>query len=481
MRPWVVGANPLEPVGSSVSDGITGRVADPVTGAGLFNPNTDPNVVGIDAITGSDAPAGTDVGFGAGVMALLERGVYNGDFSLPPPRPELPINSDPSDVGYNPLPHWVLETVSGAGDEIQFYWVADVTRPSGGYIQVVASGAGSCRRQLRQLLRIASSGSGRFAHSFGATVEGESVSGPTGLFAQLEADYLQQDAATVTGGLGSSSIELSVLDDTIATLEEPAYNDASQAVPVDAAYAEITIGALAVSPSGAGSFRILDVSHNKGGWELLVADITDTTKNPGRIYQDAGSLVLSADSADTGSSVMISAESLMIPSSTPTPAPGGGESALWVGVDNRLRHMAGPAVGTYLLSGQLVPLDFVLLNVPAGATTQMQPSDVALAIGTPRLRIPWAGSIVGMSYRLSGAITAGTLNFQATVGGSNVWSPWGALTTAASQHDATSQAPGTDTYTTSDALGIQVVTSGAFTPITMDIHAILWIVVDYGG
>ena len=37
-----VGHNPLEFVGGSVSDGFSGRITDPVTGAGLFNPNLDP-------------------------------------------------------------------------------------------------------------------------------------------------------------------------------------------------------------------------------------------------------------------------------------------------------------------------------------------------------------------------------------------------------------------------------------------------------
>lgn len=114
MRPWIVGSNDLEPIGSSITDGITGRIADPVTGAGLFNPNTDPNVVGIDPITGVEAPSGTDIGFSSWARGRIDRGLYNADLAIPPPDPDAPINSDPSDAGYNPLPGWRLVNVSGS-------------------------------------------------------------------------------------------------------------------------------------------------------------------------------------------------------------------------------------------------------------------------------------------------------------------------------------------------------------------------------
>lgn len=76
------------------------RLVDTVVGAGLFTTNSDPSVVGVDPLTGEDAPAGTDVGFGAAVRRYIQTGVLNGDFALPPPDPSQPISDT------NPLPYW---------------------------------------------------------------------------------------------------------------------------------------------------------------------------------------------------------------------------------------------------------------------------------------------------------------------------------------------------------------------------------------
>ena len=98
--------NPYDVIGQTIGDGFTGRITDPVTGAGHFNANTDPNVVGIDPLTGSEAPAGTDVGFGAATRRFLTAGVYNGDFAVPPSDPPGAIVSDTADADYNALPYW---------------------------------------------------------------------------------------------------------------------------------------------------------------------------------------------------------------------------------------------------------------------------------------------------------------------------------------------------------------------------------------
>lgn len=111
VRPWIVGSNPAEPVGSSVSDGYTGRLTDPSSGAGIFNPNTDPAVVGVDPLTGVEAPSGTDMSFGAPVIRQVLTGVINGDFVVLPPLGSVgsgdsrdwAIDSDPASATYNPL------------------------------------------------------------------------------------------------------------------------------------------------------------------------------------------------------------------------------------------------------------------------------------------------------------------------------------------------------------------------------------------
>jgi len=102
-----VGWNPNEIQGDSVSDGGFGRLIDPTTGAGVFNPNLDPAVVGIDPLTGALAPTGTDMSFGSAVRRQMHTNVINGDFAvLPPGGVGSLIDSDPASATYNPLPGW---------------------------------------------------------------------------------------------------------------------------------------------------------------------------------------------------------------------------------------------------------------------------------------------------------------------------------------------------------------------------------------
>lgn len=95
------GYNPIDLPGLIVDEGYSGRIVDPETGGGLFTSNTNPQIVGIDPITGEEAPLGTDVGFGASVRRWLQTGLYNGDFSLPTNNTDELIDND-----YNPLPYW---------------------------------------------------------------------------------------------------------------------------------------------------------------------------------------------------------------------------------------------------------------------------------------------------------------------------------------------------------------------------------------
>ena len=113
------------------------RLVDSVSGGGLFTTNSDPNVVGVDPLTGEDAPLGTDVGFGAAIRRFIHTGVLNGDFSLPPPSTDQPIDDS------NPLPYW---TWTG-GDAAEI--VADATLASGRKLRVTdVLSAGSTMAQL---------------------------------------------------------------------------------------------------------------------------------------------------------------------------------------------------------------------------------------------------------------------------------------------------------------------------------------------
>ena len=218
MRPWIVGSNDLEPVGSSISDGITGRIADPVTGAGLFNPNTDPNVVGIDPITGVEAPAGTDIGFSSWSRGRIDRGLYNADLSVPPVDPDAPINSDPSDAGYNPLPGWKLVNVSGSS--------VTATWSDGAVALALGEGAAGDDGAIEQLHAVNRSLYQRWAYAITGYV---SASVGASANAVLEGRFLTEDG-TPTG----SAVR--------AEGDSGAFTVVMGATPTDAVYLRVRMG-----------------------------------------------------------------------------------------------------------------------------------------------------------------------------------------------------------------------------------------------
>lgn len=182
MRDWIFGANPIEPVGSSVSDGVSARIVDPATGVGLFNPNTDLDVTGVDPVTGDEAPSGTDIGFGGPVLDRIERGLYNGSFQIPPLDPDAPIISDTADAGYNPLRYWRLVQVSGSA--VTASW-ADET-----VTLALNAGAAGDDGAFEQLHRINRSDYQRWAYVITGHVSASTTSSAN---AYLEGQFLDAD------------------------------------------------------------------------------------------------------------------------------------------------------------------------------------------------------------------------------------------------------------------------------------------------
>lgn len=218
VRPWIVGSNDLEPIGSSITDGITGRIADPVTGAGLFNPNTDPNVVGIDPITGVEAPSGTDIGFSSWARGRIDRGLYNADLAIPPPDPDAPINSDPSDAGYNPLPGWRLVNVSGSS--------VTATWEDGAVTFALGEGAAGDDGAIEQLHAVNRSLYQRWTYAITGYV---SASVEASANAYMEGQFLDADLATTGSAVRAEG-------------DSGAFTVVMGATPTDAVYLRVRMG-----------------------------------------------------------------------------------------------------------------------------------------------------------------------------------------------------------------------------------------------
>jgi hypothetical protein len=116
---------------------------------------------------------------------------------------------------------------------------------------------------------------------------------------------------------------------------------------------------------------------------------------------------------------------------------------------------------------------FTYTNLAASGTAVL--ADLPSAIAAARIKLPWGGSIVGMSVRGSANTTAGTAAFKPDISGSA-----GTLTITLPTDDAIafakSQAAGVDTFTTGNTIGVQVTTNGAFTPVTTEFAVWLYVV-----
>jgi hypothetical protein len=229
-----VGRNPWDLPGTMVSEGFASRIVDPVTGAGLFNPNTDPNTVGIDPITGVDAPVGTDVGFAAPLWRGIRSGVLNGDFALPPPDTSLPISDD------NPLPYW--RWVPDAAGHITATWVDGSVR-----FDISADASYSDLAYIESHVRITATDARAYTYqpsAYWATAGG----GLTGF--RLVAQYLEDDASTTVGSAYTST------ESTVQKLR--AYPAGDGRVPADAVYLRLRVGV--TNLGGAATHDLLEVA-----------------------------------------------------------------------------------------------------------------------------------------------------------------------------------------------------------------------------
>jgi hypothetical protein len=93
--------------------------------------------------------------------------------------------------------------------------------------------------------------------------------------------------------------------------------------------------------------------------------------------------------------------------------------------------------------------------------------------------MPWAGTIVGISYLTTAAASAGTLSIGPTVNGTEAADPTLAITTGTSGFDTATR--GTATFAAGDRIGAEITTSGAWTAETMDLVVTVWCLVEVTG
>lgn len=394
---------------------------------------------GIDDVYPDETePSGAQVGIDApGQLAAISDytnfGLYNGGFRVGPPNPAANIDLASSTSGSNFIPGWRFvassnsgnvtvthqrSTASASGSNVRFTFVAGGLASDEAFLEQTVEVGGSATRAALDLVRASY------------------LNSTTGMQGFFQTQYLTADG-TITGMPAQEEQVLVGPQQYLGRLATPT----SLGVPA-ARYLRVRVGARRGTASTATSHTldVYEVRRERGATGLILTDGFD----PQGSFGDAGAHLMQL-----------------------------------IYEDLRLTNQRTGA--THLLNYSLVPLHFSLLNVPANATTRMQIADVALGMTTPRISVGFPGSVVGVSYRMSAAITAGgatALRLQATVGGTNVWNAH-TLTTSSAQFDAATQAVGTDTFTGFEALGIDVTTSSTFAPTSLDIAAILWLAVKW--
>jgi len=379
------------------------------------------------AQSGVDAP-----GPQAAFADLINYGIYNGNFRLGPPNPASNIDLASSTSGSNFIPGWRF--VQSSNTTITLKQQRAVDSPAGSNLRFTYTGAVSGHAAyLEQLVDVGGSAAQWTSNTIRAYAETSTA------FAELavKLQYLTVDG-TITGMPPevTSSYNGSPIT-AITNAETDTYP-----APKAARYLRVRVVATTTG-SFTGTLDLYEVRRERGGSVFRLSETyLPTSTAPTSIFTRSNDLYAGFN---TG---------------------------------------ADPLTGTNrVLSRQLIAIPFVLLNVAAGATTAMQLSDNALGLANPYIGMIVGGSVVGVSYRLSTAITAGgaqALRIRALVGGSSVWTAH-TLTTASAVSGEAKQPIATDDFTAGQTVGLDVVTSASFAPTTLDMAGLLWVALKYSG
>lgn len=129
-----------------------------------------------------------------------------------------------------------------------------------------------------------------------------------------------------------------------------------------------------------------------------------------------------------------------------------------------------------IAKGQLIPVHFMQDAVAASQSdVQLVLVEVASAANNAvdEVSMPWPGEVVGISYNLSAAATAGTLTVGATINGTEDTDTTQSITTA--QRGYGRVARGKAPFVAGDRLGVEITTDGSWDATTADLVVTLFV------
>ncbi len=130
----------------------------------------------------------------------------------------------------------------------------------------------------------------------------------------------------------------------------------------------------------------------------------------------------------------------------------------------------------------IVPLKFMQDNLAASQTNiQLNIAEVASAatIAVEGYAMPWNGTIVGISYVLSAAASAGTLTIGPTIAGTESPDPTLSVTTGVAGSDTAMR--GTAPFAAGDVIGAEITTDGSWNGTSSDLGVIVWVMLEVSG
>jgi len=396
----------------------------------LFGTTSYVQEPGVNPFTGSSIPLGADLSIGAALADYLETGIYNSSFFLPPLEPTSAISTD------NPLPYW---TVGGTAAATPIW-------------QTGSLGASLTRYLSVSLPTVAN----------GDDVYVEQVLPARG-FTGIDAAWARATFSCNGGGAGMTTYLATAFFDESGT-QIGSTNEATVGYTAASATDELltTGGNSGRIPTSAAFVRV-----RLGVRSTAAVAVTSTFYIYGvRLYRSTDMMVVNSPYTAGGS--------------------GGGEivGVRYNGDRNALEAVTGDVtnLGMRTFSPAIIALPFSFLNLVASGTNECQLWDVAVAQGSPYIDMAYRGSVIGISYRISGARTAGPFNIRARSGGGTVYLATGALGTGAALTGSTvgSVRDTGTTFAAGTTLGCEVVTS-SLSPTTLDISILVYVALDVTG
>lgn len=385
---------------------------------------------GVNPATGQALALGADLSIGAALADYLETGVYNSSFFLPPLEPLAEVSTD------NPMPYW---TTGGTAAATPVWTTGSLTVSLTRYLAVtlptVANGDDVYVEQVLPVRGFTGIDATWARATFSAN------GGGAGMTIYLATSFFNESGTQ----LGSTNEATIAYTSAAATDELLTTGGNSGRIPTSAAFMRVRFGVRSTSAVAVSS-------------TLYLYGV--------RVYRSTDMMVVNSPYTAGGS--------------------GGGEivGVRYNGDRNALEAVTGDVtnLGMRSFSPAIIALPFSFLNLVATGTNECQLWDVAVAQGAPYIDMAYRGSVIGISYRISGARTAGTFNIRARSGTGTVYLATGALGTGAALTGSTVGSirdTGT-TFAAGIALGCEVVTA-SLSPTTLDISILVYVALDVTG